>query len=446
MSRDTKKVFKLHSIVEYKNLESYFAEMALKGWMLKEIKKGFYIFNKVESVALDFSVNIFYESGPFDFPDNESEKTLIEFCEDSGWHHCTGTQMYQVFYKEKDKDVLPLHTEPEEEYRYIKKIVMKTELYLLPMIIMFLWMGYINVRLFDYEDIFSNASLISKIWPFCIALLFTITVYTPFIWLIKNRINLNQNKELSYFSNRHLKVKYAFYYGLSGIYIILIGMMFFDSFSSIGLSILPLLLLLFLPMIAAIFMMKRFKRVKRDRLKNMLMYIIVSIGALVISIGGVIFLFSSDNLHLFNGKIKEETVLELSDFGDYVVKDTHLFKRHSVFTPVYVEYYESIDRENKSLNIRNVETVYIKCLNKKVAEYVFENTLKDRLKYDDNDYKFEEVPLSLWSVDEGYYLYDTKDKLVLRKDKTIIILDGDMDFTDERIITICKEKLGIDSN
>jgi len=354
--------------------------------------------------------------------------------------------MYQVFYKEKDKDVLPLHTEPEEEYRYIKKIVMKTELYLLPLIVMFLGMGYLNIGLFDYEDIFSNAALISKIWPFCIALLFTITVYTPFIWLIKNRINLNQNKELSYFSNGHLKVKYTFYYGLSGIYIILIGMMFFDSFSSVGLSILPFLLLIFLPMIIAIILMRRFKRVKRDRLKNMLMYITVSIGTLVISIAGVIFLFSSDNLLLFNGKIKEETVLELSDFGDYVVKDTHLFKSHSVFTPVYIEYYESIDRENKSLDIRNVDTVYIKCINEKVAKYVIENTLEDRLKYEDNNYKFEEVPLSLWSVDEGYYLYDSKDRLVLRNDKTVIILDGDMDFTDERSISICKAKLGIDSN
>jgi len=446
MSRDTKKVFKLHSIVEYKNLESYFEKMALNGWMLKGINKGFYIFDRVEPVALDFSVNIFYESGPFDFPDDESENTLIEFCEDSGWYHCTGTQMYQVFYKEKDKDVLPLHTEPEEEYRYIKKIVMKTELYLLPLIVMFLGMGYLNIGLFDYEDIFSNAALISKIWPFCIALLFAITVYTPVIWLIKNRINLNQNKELSYFSNGHLKVKYTFYYGLSGIYIILIGMMFFDSFSSVGLSILPFLLLIFLPMIIAIILMRRFKRVKRDRLKNMLMYITVSICTLVISIAGVIFLISSDNLLLFNGKIKEETVLELSDFGDYVVKDTHLFKSHSVFTPVYIEYYESIDRENKSLDIRNVDTVYIKCINEKVAKYVIENTLEDRLKYEDNNYKFEEVPLSLWSVDEGYYLYDSKDRLVLRNDKTVIILDGDMDFTDERIISICKAKLGIDSN
>ncbi len=445
MSFNTKKVFKLHSVVEYKNLESYFEKMALKGWMLKEIKKGFYIFDKVETMALEFSVNVFYESGPFDFPDDDAEKTLIEFCEDSGWHHCTGTQMYQVFYKEKGKEVLPIHTEPEEEYQYIRKIVMKTELFVLPMIIMFLGMGYINVRLVDYEDIFSNAVMISRIWPFCVALLFTITVYTPIVWLVKNRINLNQNKKLMHFSDRHIKIKYTLYYGVTGIYLILLGMMFFDSFSSIGLSILPLVVLLFLPMIAVIFMMKRFKKVKSDRFKNMLKYIIVSIGAFVISIAGVLFLISSDSLHLFNGKIKEETVLELSDFGDYDVKHTHLFKSHSVFTPVYLEYYESVDRSDKSLNIRNVETIYIECISEKVAEYVFDNTLKDQLKYEEADYKLEKIPLALWSVDEGYYLFETKEKLVLRKDKTIIIIDGDMDFTNDKIIEICKNKLKIDS-
>ncbi|MBI9012861.1 MAG: DUF2812 domain-containing protein [Clostridiales bacterium] len=446
MSRNRKRVFKLHSIVEYKNLEAYFEEMASKGWMLKEIRKGFYVFDKVESVALDFSVNVFYETGPFDFPDNESEKTLIEFCEDSGWHHCTGTPMYQVFYKDKDEDVIPLHTEPEEEYRYIKKIVMKTELYLLPMILMFLGMGYININFFSYEDIFSNATMISRVWPFCIALLFGITVYTPLIWLIKNRINLSQNNNLMYFSNRHIKIKYTLYYCLTGIYLILVGLMFFDSFSTIGLSMLPLLLLILLPMIAAVFMMRRFKRVKRDRLKNMLMYVVVSIGVVVFSIAAVIFIISSDSIHLFNGKLKEERVLELSDFGEYEVADTHLFKRHSVFTPVYIEYYERIDKSDKSSDVQNVETVYIKCINEKVAEYVFDNTLKDQLKYEEADYKLEEIPLALWSVDEGYYLFETKEKLVLRKDKTVIIIDGDMDFTDDNIIEICKSKLKIDSN
>jgi len=443
MSRNRKKVFKLHSIVEYKNLESYFEKMALKGWMLKEIKKGFYIFNKVEPVALDFSVSIFYESGPFDFPDDESKKTLVEFCEDSGWHHCTGTQMYQVFYKEKGKEVLPIHTEPEEEYRYIKKNVMKTELYLLPMILMFLGMGYLNINLLDYEDIFSNAAMISRIWPFCIALLFTLTVYSPIVWLVKNRINLNQNRKLMYFTDRHIKIKYTLYYGLTGVYLILLGMMFFDSFSSIGLTILPLLLLLFLPMIAAVFVMKRFKRVKRDRLKNMMMYLVVSFGALILSIGGLIFFISSDSTDLFSGKLKEEPVLELSDFGDYEVYDTHLFKSHSVFTPVYIQYYETIDRNDKTSDVRNIETVYIECINAKVAQYVFENTLKDRLKYKAMDYQLVEIPVSLWSVDEGYYLHMAKNKLVLRKNNTVIMIDGDVDFSDDDVIEICKEKLGI---
>ena len=59
----------------------------------------------------------------------------------------------------------------------------------------------------------------------------------------------------------------------------------------------------------------------------------------------------------------------------------------------------------------------------------------------ENDIK--EVSIHKWGVDKGYYLYESKSKMIIQKDNSIYILRGDMDFSEKEIINICRNKLGL---
>jgi hypothetical protein len=339
MDPKTKNVLKLYSVVEYKNIASYLEEMASKGWLLVSIKNLFYHFEQVDPVELDFDVVILSESDAFDYHKTEAENTLKEFCTDSGWTYCIGTPGFQIFYKEKDIETIEIHTDENEEYRYIKKTCIKSELLMSLLILPMLFSFISGLRLFDYEVIFSNAEMITLISPLFILIILSNILYSPIVWLIKNKINLNNDRALTHFSDLYVKRKYRFNTVVSIVYLILLCISFVSTFTRAGVVVLPILLI---PTIAAIIMIRRFKKVKNSRKKNIITYVGVSGLMLILSIMGMMVYLISVPHNEFEDVGSDETVLEFSDFGDYKVKANHMRKKGSIFTPVYLEYYESI--------------------------------------------------------------------------------------------------------
>ncbi len=165
-------------VTEYKNLENYLGKMAASGWMLNELRKGSLIFERIEPKEYTFNVSLFYHTTPFDYPNEEKDRDYRELCEDSGWIFCAHNQLLQVFYKPKDRETLPIHTDPREEYAIIKKIFTKTELIIAPCIILFLLMGIMNIHNFSYENLLSNSSLTSLTYPFLMVIY--VSIYITF--------------------------------------------------------------------------------------------------------------------------------------------------------------------------------------------------------------------------------------------------------------------------
>ncbi len=436
MNPKTKNVLKLYSVVEYKNIASYLEEMASEGWLLVSIKNLFYHFEQVDPVELDFNVVILSESDAFDYHKTDAENTLKEFCTDSGWTYCTGTPGFQIFYKEKDFETIEIHTDENEEYRYIKKTCIKSELLMGLLILPMLFSFISGLKLFDYEVIFSNAEMITLISPLFVLVILSNILYSPIVWLIKNKINLNNDRALTHFSDLYVKRKYRFNTVVSIVYLILLCISFASTFTRAGVVVLPILLIP--TTAAAIIMIKRFKKVKKLRKKNIITYVGVSGLMLILSITGMMVYLISVPHSDFEELVSSEIVLEFSDFGEYNVISNHMRKEGSIFTPVYLDYYERV--QDKNSDIGHLGTLYIECVNQNVVDYIVEQTLIDNRKYTLQP-SFTELSNEVWSVDQGYYLDDKKTRLLLVKDNRILIIRSDMDFEDARIIEICKTKL-----
>ncbi|WBW99343.1 DUF2812 domain-containing protein [Oceanirhabdus sp. W0125-5] len=465
MKKRTKKRLMVTSITEYKSLEKYFENMALKGWIMKEFKKGMMIFEECEPRDLDFNVSLFYNTTPFDYPDNEKDSEYRELCEESGWTYCASNQLYQVYYKEKNQEVVPIHSDSIEEYNIIKKTYMKTEfislIALLPMIVVLFWS---NSNL-GYRDLLSNSGIFGIILPYMLLILVIVMHAPNVIWLIKNKINLSKGNELHFKSNRVIVRRNIVMWTLVVLYLILlIYLVFFDipHFSFVLIAFAPIVI----GIVIGGYCIKRFKTKKRSRKHNILFFtggiilsLILTYSLLFVVISGVM---HSSLMDMKNEMPPENVkVLHLSDFTeiDSVERKT-FFKRSSVFAPVSFLYYESINKKTRKDEIRSFNTEYIECINKKIADFVFNQYMKEeferkikwakearewgkeeRAKEYENDIK--EVSIHNWGVDRGYYLYESKRKIIIQKDNIIYILGGDLDFSDKEIINICRRKLGL---
>ncbi|GAA0182321.1 hypothetical protein SH2C18_47200 [Clostridium sediminicola] len=462
MKNNTKKVIKFTSITEYKTLEEYLEKMAAKGFMLSEIKRGKFIFTKIEPRELTFNVSLFYHTTPFDYPNHEKDKDYKELCEESGWTYCTNTDVYQIFYKEKNNNATPIHTDSEEEYKIIKNTFMKTDFISMILLTFVVGMQFINTLNFNYEYLLNNTFLLTLIGPIFLILIMSSIYIPPIVWLIKNKINLTRGKELEFSTNKERIIRSIITWSLISLYFILTIFTITDMFTNSSILVIAFAPIL-ISFIIATYCIKRFKTKKNTRKHNIIFFSIILTLTLVI-VNGIImsFLFSniSKDFKENHNKPKNITVLELSDFGTNDTPErTRIHEQSSILIPISFDYYESLGRKAKDTEIMSVSTEYIECKNKDIADYYFdgfmdkkrkrlEETISEYLEFGDKakaeEYKNDISEISdLWNVNRGYYLYSSKSAIILQKNNLIYILDGDIDFSKKEIIDICKQKLGL---
>lgn len=461
MKSETKKQFLFISITEYKTLEKRLEKMSAKGWMLSEIKRSFLIFKKVEPGDYTFNVSLFYVSTPFDYPSDEDGKDYRALCEESGWNFCASNAVYQIFYKEKNQYAVPIHTDSREEYRIIKDTFKKTDLISMIMILFVSSGGLLRIANFGYNDLLRNMNLFSLVSP--ILLLMTwLSIFVPQImWFIKNKANANNGDDLVFRSEKATLITHILTNGLLIIFFILAIV----SMSGIGVDYSIIMIIpIALPSIVSLYCIKRFKTKKRTRKQNIVFFsVVIGITTIItINIATMSMLSSIGNQS--NDKApKDYSVLELSDFGtDSIPGRTSTREKSSMLVPAYIEYYESIFRKPVD-EIYSVRTTYMECLNKNIANYIFndymekereriERRIAEDIEFGDKDAATEEknninniteAEADLWDIDRGYYLYENKHKVIIQKDLAIYILDGDINFSENEIIEICKNKLSL---
>jgi hypothetical protein len=462
--KSTKRVIKFIEITEYKNLEKYLEKKAMQGLMLSEMKTNTLVFEKTVPRELTFNVSLFYHTSPFEYPDEEKDEDYRELCEESGWKYCANNNVYQIFWKEKNDDIDLIHTDPNEEYKIVKKVFMKTNIMSMLLIFLYFTIGMLNILRFDFEVILSNLTLFNLIWPFFLVVIWIVIYTLPVIWMIRNKSNSAKGMELTYFTDMQIRIKNIVMWSLFSIYFIL----FFISFTEIGRSI-YLLALTLIPIIfsamVAIFCIKRFKTKKRSKKQNIVFFSALSIFTMIISIGAVTLMMTTGAMSLGarfdknDVEPEEILVLELSDFNTYDEPErTRMYEKSSGFSPINFEYYESLGRKPENNEIVSVRTRYIECKDDDIAEYVFDGYMKKEqeriekriLEYQEygNEKEVQEernkinvISNDVWNVDRGFYLYNDNSKVIIQKGNIIYVLDSDVDFSKSEIIDIVKMKL-----
>ncbi|WP_432409344.1 DUF2812 domain-containing protein [Wukongibacter sp. M2B1] len=435
MDKLTKKVIHIVSIVDHKTLEKYLEDMALEGWLIKKYNTFTMEFRKIEPTRYKFNVSLFYNASPFDYPDEEGTKSYQELCEESGWTLAASTKIFQIFYAPAEEKPVPIHTDPMEEYRIIKSTYFKTEFISLIMLLLVSLSGFLNLARFDYTDLYNNMSLWNMLTPFIMFIFALPSLYSIF-YLLKAKKSVKNGGNLTETSYRFAKIRgngmllFALMYLILTIIIVIwqpgLNQRRYISF------------LAFLPgifgAVLGLWYVKFVKRKKRSRRKNIIIFIALLVITIVASTSLIFTLIGRSVDRAYDKhEPKDSKVMTLSGLGiDEEIDRNHLRKEWSIFVPIYIDYYEVADKIS-------ISTEYIMARNETIASYIYEEILKECRK---KSYKHvSKGDNEMWEADRIHYLDDDYYNVIIKRGNVIVVLEGDFDFSDTKVIEVCRALL-----
>jgi len=313
-SKETKR--KLFNFLPYEctAAEEYLELMAEKGWLLQSINGAILKFKKIEPKKLKYSVDVLNKISIFDHKDSDVALEYREYCKAAGWNYVCQKGKIQIFYTEDDKKTISIHTDEEEKF----KSVIKASLYYVGseflLILLFIFNLYIQLLEITEYTLVSNLGLFAVVLMFSAIFRNSVDIISFFIWIIKARVKLKENKFMPYNNYKQVRIKNAFsnVYGLI-ILIILFICLTFDNQGSPGFNIFYVIILC-IPMLILIFIQKVIGKKRYSKNTNM-----------VITVSNTLFLvylvLMITGLLICNNVIGERKVpaekasLKLMDFG-----------------------------------------------------------------------------------------------------------------------------------
>lgn len=470
----------------YPSVERHLEDMAARGWMIdKIILENIFIYKKIKSKKLDFSIVPYQAESLFNRKDKEEIEDYKDENQEKGWNYAAKTRNLQLYFKEKDTEAIDIIANETEEFRRIEeasKFVKLGNYLALPILLFIFWQLS--------KDIGINISILKSglvqllifFFPFIIISIITELVSTE-LFLKKNRKHIYNEEKIEYSTSKYYFSNLAFI--MSYIFILLflsyvIYTAVFLKDTSALLSMTPVTIGLIVGTGLRFF--GKSSKIKSDYKP------IIFIGAIVltlIAMNIIVFpiIFESEREdEVDRGKYK---LMMIDDFFDGVDTDSsELSNDLSLLVP---KSYEYIEMDKRDIFLR---TDYSKALNEDIAHNLVkryigqaERQMEWWYDYDLDDYyyngnlrgveqqgiredelnklkdKHENEELfkieareiikermiiktdsSLWNVDEAYYLEYEKDAILLRRGVEVWQLGG-IDFSDEEIRRIVMEKL-----
>ena len=479
------------NIINYPYIEEYLEDMARKGWLLDKIILGsILIFKKIQPQELEFSIS------PFEietFFTRKTKKELVEFetvCQAVGWNYCAKSYDLFIYYKEKDADLLEIHTDEEEEFKLLEKIgqkYIKSLYFIIPFLIYLSWKDLkdINTALFYTNGIVQVFTLILPMGlVFTIAELFKMRNFLNF-----NRKNVELGNPIEY-KNPKFNIMNLF----STIFFLsLILFILYIFYTSIFLKN-RIISLSTLPVITGSLVGILFRFFIKPKKFSTSSKVLIFIGVLTVSIIMVnsIGFKNMDNLEttIDNPNREKYKLLLISDFPGKKIKEEKeegkIMQDISLLVPIS---YKFTSRDLEDWEVESLKTNYGKAINESLAHKLFNahiNETKKSIRWmntrglkspfqtgeyrpylniteedfeelKDKDIKFAieesirriierniaKADYTKWNVDDAYYLRQDKTKIVLRKGKEVLVLSG-KDFSNMEVIEISKNKLGLE--
>lgn len=290
MSKDTKRTYFIYLPYECAAAEEYLEQMAEKGWLLQSVKGPFLKFKKIEPKKIKYSVDVLNKVSIFDHKDSNVALEYREYCQAAGWNYVCQTGKIQIFYTENDNETISIHTDEEEKF----KSVFKASLYnvggqfFITLILIF----NLSIQFFMGNTAFtlaSNLGISSIVMMFSVIFINSIGVISFFLWVIKARGQLKENKFMPYNNYKQLRIKNILIKAhILIMLLILLSLLIFDNGGSKGFNI-SLLMIMCIPTIIMICVQKIIDKKRYSKHTNMVITIsstVASIYLVLMFVGG----------------------------------------------------------------------------------------------------------------------------------------------------------------
>lgn len=428
--KNTKLTYFIYQPYECAALEEYLEKMSEKGWLLQSVKGPLFKFKKIEPKKIRYSVDVLNKISIFDHKDSEVALEYREYCQASGWTYICQTGKIQIFYTEEDKKIIPIHTDEKEKF----KAVFKASLYNVGsqffLAIIFIFNMYMQLVLGNSAFLLaSNLMIFSTTVMFFTVCLNSIQVINFFLWVIKARRELKENKFMPYNSYKQLRRKNLFI-KFCIIIVIFISVKFTVFDTSWNKEFNAILVIIFIPIIISICSQWFINKKKYSKNTNMVISIgstLVSIYLIVMLIGVIAFrsIIKADE----NQVTTDKSSLTLMDFGykENIYENPHIDFNKSILAENKNYYY---GEEDNKLNYEIFESQY-----PWVVKFHENRLISILIKYG-SDIKEEKtnLPSNIRVYSEMYSEDKEKGFILISEDKVVEIRRKFSDINDEEFL------------
>lgn len=445
-----KSKFMLIDVTDYKAISEYLESMAMKGYFLTEIKRSRFIFKKGEPRDLEYKVALYYPDTPFDYEDSYIRKEFIQMHVDRGWDHVVGNRLYQIFCKDKDKvtEAIQARLKPEEEFKYVKKTLLKTDLIAFMCLIMVMGMMLFRSGS-ELNTLLTDVGLVNRyITPFVMTFFIIETILYKGHWFINCKRSLRDRGQMYHPPYRFVSIRRNYMVYILVTYIVLLSLAFITTcryMPFIAVSLAPAAF----GIVYGLVITKWVNKNKRPRGKNIVIFILGLIIGLVIVLTIVFYVIGSNSSRYVDIETldNKDDLLLLTDFRDFKEESLHSSydRDGSILIPRHLDYYQMYRTKVKEEFNSLISVDDYTCVSRGVAKLVYRLHIEDEERFNKKfGYEMDISPIDCdkWNIDEGIYLNKSGVELLLRKDKKVIRLDvDDNKFINDDFILKVQEKL-----
>ncbi|NBG88420.1 DUF2812 domain-containing protein [Isachenkonia alkalipeptolytica] len=412
--------------LDYKAMEVYLEDMALRGWMLKETNLFYATFERTDPKKVHFTVDV------FEIPKYKGEKDPVEakeyrdLCEAAGWNYIDGKGYLQFFYSEAEKPPKPIQTDLETEARIVSTSIWNRRVASVIVSILILTSLLFSHFPIGPENLMNNTNtLLALMLPLFWVYLIVVLVY---LVLVRYQMQKKVDRQEIFESRNYGKArKRAWFLGVIPLFLgvsFAAGMLgdLLGGNQGIVIALVGTPVIILATHLASRWIQKD-QQIKNDNLLYNGLTIVLLLLILILPPSMII-----GEKGRGQGPLPEKyPLLSGGPWGDFEEEAAEEFRYYTQSSLLVPEYYEVRYPVNQQEGIYNY--AYYRAISPGVAEYLYERLLDER----GQDFREDHPINSLWDVERIGFIGSRNHVFILQDDK-ILQIRGNLDFRDEELI------------
>jgi len=427
--------------LEYKLMEEYLQEMAMKGWFPSEINENKATFIPTEKRKLKFYVNI----NPYvnKEEDTELQNKYKDSYEKLGWHFITSYDQMYFFYAEIYENTYFVQKDLELEQELVINNIWKKEMlksigltiFYISIIALLLYFSWFNGGVLNYKALLDWPTVFNLfvILPFAF-IIYVVMIIRNFIWYFKTTSNIKDNKK----SLKFVKLRNKLYDIGNYILVVISILILLNNFFPRGFLFDWTTKSLFIAIIVFAVCSCIIYNIYKDKVnkKGQIIFILsifIGITILVYLMAKISLYDDINNPNDLQTVPEKYSIIRISDFSEInEINYNNFIMKQSPFVPVSYHYFESYEDDSQGVYISYyVSTEYYKCINVKIANIIYEGKLKENKNKKYYNKIIKSISAEYWNCDKATLISNQiRDVLLLQKDNEIIEIDISKELVD----------------